>query len=473
MVQKIFDLNHSISDLLRIFKDEPYVFLLESSLVNKQRGRYSMMGFDPFYVFSQKGISHLEDLKQKFYQFNKTTPIKELPFTSGIVGYIGYDHGLYQENIGRRSLDDLNLPDCFFGFYDTSIIIDHIAGKLIITSSGLPEKNLHLKEIRAKNRLKKVIQKLSLLEQNTRGINVFEQRGSFDSQLISNFTKEQYLRAVKKALRYIREGDIYQVNLSQRFCFSSGETIDAFLLYQILSQVSPSSFGAYFDAEDFHIISSSPERFLHVRDGIVHTRPMKGTRPRGQRRADDKHYKKELVESAKDKAELLMITDLERNDLGRVCQYGSVHVREMRAIEEYKTVYQATSTVEGILQKDKDCFDLLTACFPGGSITGCPKIRSMQIIEELEPTRRGIYTGTLGYVDFNGNMDFNILIRTLLAKENKAYFQVGGGIVADSTPEGEYEETLIKAKAMKEALLRSEEIILKDTAAAQDALVTA
>jgi len=227
---------------------------------------------------------------------------------------------------------------------------------------------------------------------------------------------------------------------------------DGISLYRDLRNFSPSPFGGYMDCGNFQLISNSPERFLHLNNGIVQTRPMKGTRPRGNDEFHDKILREEILNSEKEKAELLMITDLQRNDLGRNCEYGSVSVKEMRTLEEYKYVFQATSTIEGILRKDKDCFDLIQSCFPGGSVTGCPKIRAMTIIEELEPTRRGMYTGSLGYINFDGNMDFNILIRTLLACQNKLYFQVGGGIVADSVPEHEYNETLIKARALRTCL---------------------
>ena len=228
--------------------------------------------------------------------------------------------------------------------------------------------------------------------------------------------------------------------------------VDSYRLFQYLRHYSPAAFGAFLDAGGFQVISSSPEQFLNLNQGVVSTRPMKGTRSRGLGGVDDTVQKKDLESSRKDKAELLMITDLMRNDLGRVCDFGSIHVTSLRDLEIYSTVYQTTSTIRGRLDRDKDCFDLLEACFPGGSITGCPKIRSMQIIEELEPTARGPYTGSLGYVDFSGNMHFNILIRSMMVNHEKVSYQVGGGIVADSKKEEEYDETLIKAQAMKQTL---------------------
>jgi para-aminobenzoate synthetase component 1 len=268
--------------------------------------------------------------------------------------------------------------------------------------------------------------------------------------LSSNFTKEGYIQAIKKAKDYIRKGDIYQVNLSQRF--KTQTTYLASEIYENLRKISPSFFSAFLDCGDFQILSSSPEGFLRLDKDYVLTRPMKGTRPRSLDKNLDKRLKKELLKSPKDKAELMMIVDLERNDLGKVCNYYSVKVESLRSLEEYSTVFQTTATIKGILHKDKDRIDLIKACFPGGSITGCPKVRAMEIIEELEPNPRGIYTGSLGYLSFSGNMDLNILIRTILKKEDKVYFGVGGGIVADSQPENEYAETLVKAKAMMQAL---------------------
>ena len=274
-------------------------------------------------------------------------------------------------------------------------------------------------------------------------------------EIKSSFTEETYVQAVHRALKYIKKGDIYQVNLSQQFVWDGTGypgKIDALELYKSLRRLSPSHFGGYFDCGDFQIISSSPERFLSLDNRIVETRPMKGTRARGKTPKEDDELREDLLLSPKERAELLMITDLERNDLGRVCEYGSIHVKAERTLEQYETVFQTTATIEGRLREDKDCFDLLEACFPGGSVTGCPKIRAMEIIEELEPARRGIYTGAMGYVSFSGRMDFNVLIRTLWVRQKKVYFYAGGGIVSDSIAQDEYEEILVKAKAMRRCL---------------------
>lgn len=270
--------------------------------------------------------------------------------------------------------------------------------------------------------------------------------------LDANFTKEEYISAVKKVKGYIASGDVYQVNLSQRF--TTNLELPPFELYRCLRKINPSPFAAYLNFGKVTVISSSPERFLHFSSNnrVVHTRPIKGTRPRGKTPAEDSALAKELLSSEKDRAELIMIVDLERNDLSRVCEFGSVFVPELIKVEKHPTVYHLVSTITGRLPVDKSRIDILKASFPGGSITGAPKIRAMEIIDELEPTKRGIYTGSIGYFSFTGNMDLNIVIRTFIVKDNMAYFQVGGGIVSDSDPEGEYYETLDKGKALMEAL---------------------
>jgi para-aminobenzoate synthetase component 1 len=373
-----------------------------------------------------------------------------------MVGYFGYDFGLHLEKIPLQAEDDLKLPDCFFGLYDCILTIDHYERKLHICSSGLPEKNAALRARRAAERLKEIEKRLS---ENLAGKPMLVPGSlpdgptslDLDRFLESNFTPGSYRSAVEQALGHIARGDIYQVNLSQRFVFDPKDMAGPWKpldLYRRLRHLSPANFSGLMNCGDSWILSSSPERFLRLSGRTLETRPMKGTRPRGITPQEDRKLRNELLKSPKEIAELLMITDLERNDLGRVCRYGSVKVREMRTIEEYSTVFQTTSTVEGTIRDDKDALDVIEACFPGGSITGCPKIRAMEIIEALEPVRRGIYTGALGYIDFSGDMDFNIMIRTLLLKNDKIYFHVGGGVVADSDPQKEYEETLVKAKAM-------------------------
>lgn len=452
-----FDYTDDGFELLEQLRQEPYIFLLDSSLVHPQRGRYSFLGFDPFDIFQEKKILSLEPLRKRFKPFIQVKGEMDLPLSSGIIGFLSYDYGLRQEGIAsRHKIGDLGLPDCLFGFYDCILTIDHLAKKLYVTSSGLPERNSLLRKKRAKERLKAIIKKLSAFEVKCSCASRFLKR---EVQLFgesvgeSNFTPKSYCEAVRRALTYIHRGDIYQVNLSQRFSFSpQRKGIQPLEIFRNLRRFSPSCFSSYFDAGLYQILSSSPERFLCLKNGMAQTRPMKGTRPRSMSREEDRDWKRDLERSPKEKAELLMVTDLERNDLGKVCAYGSVKVKTLREIEEYQTVFQATSTIEGELYQGKDSFDLIQSCFPGGSITGCPKLRAMEIIEEIEPTHRSIYTGCFGYLSFSEEMDFNMLIRTLLIQENKIYFQVGGGIVADSIPEKEYEETLVKARGMKVSL---------------------
>jgi para-aminobenzoate synthetase component 1 len=457
-----------VTDLLDVFQDEPYLFCLDSSLAHPSRGRYSFVGFDPFYIYQGFGPGVLAALKESYAPFKSESAVSLTPLPGGIVGALGYDWGLTQDKIKTAEKEKTLTPDAVFGFYDTIITIDHAQKMLHVTSTGLPERSSALQKKRAQERLAHIWKRIELFSAHKAQEKKMlrpENEVLEDVALKSNLTRGQFIRMVYKALDYIAQGDIYQINLSQRFEMPASLDIEETLqIYKALRELSPSSFGGYFQAGDFQMISSSPERFLSMKNHLVETRPMKGTRPRGLNPEDDVQNKCALLESAKEKAELLMITDLERNDLGKVCECGTVRVSEMRNIEEYASVFQATSNIVGKLKSDKDGFDLLAACFPGGSVTGCPKLRAMEIIEELEPTRRGMYTGTLGYMSFAGNLDFNILIRTLIIEKNRLSFQVGSGIVADSDPSYEYEETLTKAQAMQQALRQTFSKIKKTSA---------
>jgi len=275
-----------------------------------------------------------------------------------------------------------------------------------------------------------------------------------EPELRANMTRDDYERAVRRILDYIAAGDVYQINFTQRF--EATTSARPALLYHALRTVNPAPFAAYLDCGVGQVLSSSPERFLRIRGREIQTRPIKGTRARTGNEQADQKAARELLMSAKDQAELLMITDLERNDLGRVCVYGSVHVPELVALESYATVLHLVSTVEGRLADGVTAVDAIRACFPGGSITGAPKIRAMEIIDELEPSARGVYTGAIGYLGFNDCSDFNIAIRTMIHQDGKVHFHAGGGIVADSVPALEYEETLHKARGMVQALARAD-----------------
>lgn len=423
-------------------------FFLDSSLRTPELGRYSFLGVEPFFTFAISKKDPFPRLKELLAQYRM--PVSSgLPLFGAAVGYLAYDLGFTLEHkIKARNKPDTGVADCYFGFYNTVVGIDHLKRRLYLCAVGFPEKKYHLAKALCRRNLKALESLLSGINTPPRGRACAAD--DLPAKLQSDFKKDEYLKAVAKAKDYIRAGDIYQVNLSQRFTARS--LLGPVEIYRRLRKISPSAFSAYFDLGGAQIISSSPERFLKLQGGLVSTRPMKGTRARGRDKAQDLRLKEQLMNSAKDQAELTMIVDLERNDLGKVCGYDTIRVNRLRQLERYNTVFQTTATVSGRLHKDKDRIDLLRACFPGGSITGCPKIRSMEIIDELEPSRRSIYTGSLGYLSFAGGMDFNILIRTILKIRDRIYFGVGGGIVADSSPEAEYQETLVKAKAMLQAL---------------------
>ncbi|MDO9463819.1 MAG: aminodeoxychorismate synthase component I [bacterium] len=448
-----------------IFKTSAYSFILDSGTHEYGLGEYAFIGGDPFLLVMAEGsdvkITYrdssdvlknadvLEVIKRILSDYQIENNIFPVPFCGGCVGYFSYDFGRTLEKIPNKAKNDSGIPDCCLAFYDLVIAYSYSQNKFYVVSTGFPEKGLK-GENRAEERLKLVLGRLRALKGKKLNNSIVSPSIINERDILSNFTKASYLGTVNRIKEYIAAGDIYQVNLSQRFIFDL--CMDSFELYKRLTKINPAPFEGFLNFGEESIISASPERFLSLRDGVVRTRPMKGTRPRGKTKKKDERLKNDLLKSEKDKAELIMIVDLERNDIGKVCEYGSVYLESRRDIEKYSTVFQTTSTVRGLLSKGKDRIDLLRACFPGGSITGAPKIRAMEIIEELEPTRRGIYTGSLGYLSFSGEMDLNILIRTLVAKKNEIRFQVGGGIVADSVPEEEYQETLDKAKALFSAL---------------------
>ena len=459
MLSRTFAFQGDPWQIFSAFADEPHAFMLESSLRDPELGRYTFIGCRPFQYFSSSRKTALKDLKQEFDRCRLLgKPRRPFPLMSGIVGYIGYDYGCKQENIlpGRAGPQ---VPDVGFGFYDAVVALDHRRGSLCLLSSGLPERSGYARKKRAEQRLKEMSELLAAaLDHFSPGAQPPppDRRADYRAgPLRREMTRADYIRRVRRALDHIRRGDIYQVNVAQRFFARRDKRYskqDAARFYQALRRLSPSCFSAYFDGGPFQIVSSSPERFLTLNGRRVTTRPMKGTRPRGASPEQDLRFRETLLHSPKEQAELLMVTDLLRNDLGRVCSYGTVRVEALRTLEAYATVYQATSTVCGDLRPGLDGFDVLEACSPGGSITGCPKIRAMEIIRELEPSRRSVYTGTLGYMDFTGDMDFSILIRALLVQPQAVSFHVGAGIVSDSRPEAEYEETLVKAQAVQRCL---------------------
>ncbi|MBL8013442.1 MAG: anthranilate synthase component I family protein [Candidatus Omnitrophica bacterium] len=456
MITKTIPFTEDVFDLFMLFKEESHLFFLDSSLTASPNGRYSFIGFDPFEVFEGRNLADYQRFKECFKNFVRQDTNPVMPFHSGAVGYLSYDLGLLFQGIVSLAASGSALPLFHFGFYDVILAVDHLQQTLCITSTGFPEKTSLLQQARAKERMDQILSRI-------RQLSPAPGRRSYDNArkllpppvFTSNVTRDEYIHNVHRALEHIRQGDIYEVNLSHKILADVAwetENLRPWEIYSCLRELSPSHFSAYYHAGNHQLLSTSPERFLSLKNGTAQIRPMKGTRPRGKTPEEDSLFRQELMHSPKEIAELLMVTDLERNDLGRVCDFGSVRVKEMRAIEEYKTVFQATSCIEGMLRKDKGCFDLLEACFPGGSVTGCPKISAMKIIDDIEKVKRGIYTGAFGYIDFSGNLDFNILIRTLLLSDKEISFHVGGGIVADSNSQLEYEETWLKAKAMMECL---------------------
>lgn len=462
-------------------KEEPYSSFLDSGMDEGKLGRFSFIGYDPFMIISCKGEDITvfredgsEKIKDNPFRFLKETlsyykterAREDIPFSSGCIGYFSYDLRYFIEKLPSIAIDDVEIPDFILCFYDVIIIFDNLMKKAYISSSGFPYSDEKRNRERAKARLKETKNRIENVLSNANNIAPDSDKSIPKSEhsapnceITSNFTRENYYEAIEKAKDLIGRGDIYQVNLSQRFgCDIEG---DPFRLYLRLREINPAPFAAYLNFDKFKIISASPERFLRIDRRDVETRPIKGTRPRGAGDKEDLLLKDELLSSAKDRAEHIMIVDLERNDIGRICEYGSVRPTEFIIVETYSTVHHLVSTVAGKLKDGVDIVDCLKNCFPGGSITGAPKIRSMEVIEELEPTKRGIYTGSIGYVDFCGNADLSIVIRTIVIKDERAYFQVGGGIVADSDPEGEYQETLDKARALTEAICSLKSVSLQ------------
>ena len=459
-----FESRISPIDVFASIHAEPYSFFLDSAVGRERLGKYSFLGYDPFLVVkvsgneievSQQGETSrvsgdFFDLLKEILSPYALASLPDMPpFAGGVVGYFGYDLGRLIEVIPSIAADDIAIPDACLAFYDTVVIFDHGRDKVYISSTGFPEASEALRKKKAESKIKEWKKRLASINREKIETLTGDENNTVP-QLTSNFTRDQYIGAINQAKEYIAAGDIYQVNLSQRFVTEAH--IPPFPLYKRLRTINPAPFAGYLNFDGVKVLSSSPERFLRISGRKVETRPIKGTRPRGRDAAEDQRLRTELLESKKDRAELLMIVDLERNDLGRVCEYGSVSVPDLTTLEQYPTVFHTVSTITGTLREECDHIDCLRACFPGGSITGAPKIRSMEIIEELEPTRRKIYTGSLGYIGFNGETDLNIVIRTMLITDRKIYFQAGGGIVADSDPEKEYEETLHKVSALFSAL---------------------
>jgi len=358
-------------------------------------------------------------------------------FSGGLVGFLSYDSARYFEKLPHMAEDDLHIDDVTLFAVDSYILFDHLKRQVLCCSRP----DSREPAARLAERVREALDRRPLLGVLSGAVRF----GAFSS----NFGDASFRRAVEEAKEYIFAGDIYQVNISQRL--SAPIEGDPFSVYLALRSINPSPFSAYMDLGGLCIAGCSPERLVRLRGSSVQTRPIAGTYRRGTSVAEDEALRRRLLADAKEKAEHIMLVDLERNDIGRACRYGSVRVDELMVTESYSHVNHIVSNVKGALRPGLDQFDLLAACFPGGTITGCPKVRAMEVIEELEPVRRGIYTGSMGYFGYDGNMDLNIVIRSMLVKEGHAYVQAGAGIVADSVPEREYRETLRKAQALLEA----------------------
>ncbi|HSW68774.1 MAG TPA: aminodeoxychorismate synthase component I [Gammaproteobacteria bacterium] len=445
--------------IFALFAEKEGAVLLDSAQLRKNCGRYSFIAIDPFLMLKSKnGLIQLgeksfsgnpfdvlaEQLK-KFHQEN----VKELPpFQGGAAGFLSYELAHHLEKLPFAKKDDMQFPDMALGFYDLVIGFDESEKRAWIFSNGFPEQDFLKREHRAKQRMNWLLKQIADANLSQ---NVPDRLQEKDIK--SNFTCKKYQDAVKKVINYVLAGDIFEANISQRFQVELPLDFSTFNLYRTLHALNPAPFAAYLYLADTVLVSASPERFLSLKEKHVETRPIKGTRPRGKNLFEDKKFSEELLMSEKDHAENVMIVDLLRNDLSRVCEDYSVKVPELCRLESYATVHHLVSIVTGQLCKNFTAVDLLKATFPGGSITGAPKIRAMEIIAEIEPNARGPYCGSIGYIGFNGDMDMSITIRTFAIKNNIATFQAGGAIVADSIPLAEYEETLDKARALRRSLI--------------------
>lgn len=412
--------------------------------------QYSFIAVDPFRTICLKNggdpFSQLRTVLKQYENFESHPDLP--PFQGGVCGLFSYDLLHYLEDVPRSKNDDMQFSDLAVGCYDLVLSFDHDKKKSYIVSSGLPEIEGSAREKKAKERL---LWLKSILKKNKSyrfPCHPLMSKGEIES----NFTQEDYEKAVCRTVDYIKSGDIFEANISQRFKANMPCGVSAYDIYHRLRKINPAPFSAYLNYDDFVVASASPERFLHVKNDIVEARPIKGTSKRGDNNEEDSRLGRKLIASEKDRAENIMIVDLMRNDLSRVCEDDSITVEKLCGLETFPTVHHLVSVVKGKLNKKNSVIDLLEASFPGGSITGAPKIRSMEIIHELEPTQRGPYCGSIGYIGFDGCMDLSIVIRTICFNKDVITFQVGGAIVLDSDPLAEYEETLQKASAMNRAL---------------------
>ncbi len=443
------------ADVFARFARKTGSVFLDSAQLKEGCGRYSIIGVDPFLIMKSKnGFIQLgeETIFENPFSFLKKQldlyPLKlhsdSMPFQGGLMGFFSYDLCQQIEKI-QLPADEIQFDDLVLGYYDVVIGFDQLLKKSWIFSSGYPEQDVHLRKQRATLRLNNFLKIISA-----------ETEVSFEEfsceEITSNFTSETYQVAVGKVIDYILAGDVFEASISQQFKARLQKSASSFSLYKRLRTLNPAPFAAYLNFSEQIIASASPERFLKLTEQSVEARPIKGTCARGKSPEEDKMLSLQLLKSSKDIAENIMIVDLLRNDLSRVCLDHSVKVPQLCELETYATVHHLVSVVTGELKSSLDSIDLLRASFPGGSITGAPKIRAMEIISEIESARRGPYCGSVGYIGFNGDMDLSITIRTFAIKKDIITFQVGGAVTADSNSKAEYEETLTKAQALFNAL---------------------
>jgi len=464
------DMETPVSAFLKI-DDGRHSFLLESMEGGEKWARYSFLGSRPSVIVKSFGRSveitragkkqktqfdrdPLEVVKTLLAEY-KPVPDPALPrFFGGAVGFMGYDVVNYFEELPSRQKEGLDIPDVFFMITDTLVIFDNVTHKLKVVS------NAHVKGRSAEAAYKEAVAKINRLVKKLKaGVQGPGARGRGKAKtktrvLTSNFTQPQYEQAVLKAKEYIKAGDIFQVVPSQRF--QTKITVEPYEIYRALRLINPSPYMYFLRCGDTTVVGASPEVMVRLEGGRIELRPIAGTRKRGATEDEDKALELELLADPKERAEHIMLVDLGRNDVGRVSEPGTVNVNELMVIERYSHVMHIVSNVRGALSSGRDAYDVLRACFPAGTVSGAPKIRAMQIIDELEPTKRGLYAGAVGYFGFSGNMDTCITIRTLVVKDGVAYIQAGAGIVADSDPATEYQETVSKAKAMMRAVEMAE-----------------
>ncbi len=471
--------------LAELFAEQPCCALLDSGMDPRNLGRFSFLTGRPTALLTAKRLPRCDNSEREFLMnltrwqspvgVREENPVadqwqgqpfavlrhlqqeygmiqdgvSDIPFSGGLIGYLGYETAHAIETLPDEGLDDLGLPDLAFMMVDEVFVHDHAneTTRLLVTGRGPDDESARLDaEMRTQ-------QLLILLSNSTPSLQAFEPplESSPGSPIRAHFTRETYMQAVDRCRQHILAGDLFEICLTHRL--ETDLTCEPWELYRRLREINPAPFASWLHFDDFQVVSASPERFLRLdRDRLAESRPIKGTRPRGDNPWDDRRLRDELQTSEKDRAENVMVVDLVRNDMGKVAEIGSVEVPELLVVEPYATVFQLVSTICGRLRPESDGFDLVRSCFPGGSMTGAPKIEAMKTIDRIEPVKRGIYSGAIGYFDRSGALDLSIVIRTIVCQGAKATFSVGGAIVADSDPAAEYQETLHKASALMRAL---------------------